>query len=607
VTGKPVPDEAARVEVYRYINPKAAKWPKTDFIIGNPPFIGGKDIRDRLGSGYFDALFCTTDVPESADFVMHWWDMAAWAVRRGTRAFGFITTNSLPQTFSRRVVAKHLEAKNPVHLAFAIPNHPWVDASDGAAVRIAMTIARAGPGDGVLLTVANESQAPEVVTFAEAVVGRINSDLRVGADVASAIALKANDRLCSPGVKLHGDGFIVTPEVAASLSDLAPARIRSGAPGEQQVIFPYRNGRDLASRPRGVMVIDLYGLSEAEVRTQHPAVYQLILSTVKPHRDENNRASYRDNWWLYGEARSELRKALARVSRYIATIETAKHRLFQFLPVETVPDNMLVCAALDDAFFLGVMSSRFHMLWAVTAGGRMGMGDDPRYNKTRCFDPFPFPADVPEPLKGRIRVEAEALDALRKRVLAAHDDLTLTGLYNVFELLRAGTPLSDKDRAIHDRGLVTIIRQHHDAIDALVAEAYGWGADHAAGTLTDAEILNRLVALNAARAAEEARGIIRWLRPEYQAPNEAPRTTGNLDLGESAPLPASATIIPWPKTLPEQVSAVAGLLQGATTPLHPRDVARAFKAKQASSMTPVLDTLTAIGMARKLADGRYAA
>ena len=127
-----------------------------------------------------------------------------------------------------------------------------------------------------------------------------------------------------------------------------------------------------------------------------------------------------------------------------------------------------------------------------------------------------------------------------------------------------------------------------------------------AGTLTDAEILTRLVALNQARAAEEARGVIRWLRPDYKAPNAAPATNASLDLGESAPVPAGATILPWPKTLPEQVGAVDGLLSTAPAPLHPCDVARMFKAKQASSITPVLDTLTAIGMARKLADGRYA-
>ena len=124
---------------------------------------------------------------------------------------------------------------------------------------------------------------------------------------------------------------------------------------------------------------------------------------------------------------------------------------------------------------------------------------------------------------------------------------------------------------------------------------------------SDDEILHNLVALNRTRATEEANGLIRWLRPEYQAPNEAPQTSGNLDLGEIPALPNGATIIPWPKTLPEQVSAVAKLLQGAATPLHPRDVARAFKAKQAGTMLPVLDALAAIGQARKLADGRYAA
>jgi hypothetical protein len=293
------------------------------------------------------------------------------------------------------------------------------------------------------------------------------------------------------------------------------------------------------------------------------------------------------------------------VNRLIATCRTAKHRIFVFVPANYIVDAKIIGVALDDAYWLGMLSSQIHLVWALRVGAFLE--DRPNYNHSDCFGKFPFPADVAEPLKDRIRAEAEALDALRKRVLAAHDDLTLTGLYNVLELLRAGTPLSDKDRDVHDRGLVTIIRQHHDALDGLVAEAYGWGADHAAGTLTDAEILTRLVALNAARAAEEARGVVRWLRPDYQAPNEAPKTTGNLDLGDAAPLTATATIIPWPKTLPEQVSAVAGLLQGATAPLHPRDVARAFKAKQASSMTPVLDTLTAIGMARKLADGRYAA
>jgi hypothetical protein len=255
-----------------------------------------------------------------------------------------------------------------------------------------------------------------------------------------------------------------------------------------------------------------------------------------------------------------------------------------------------------------------HVCWALANGGRLGVGDDPRYLKAECFDRFPFPADVPDPLKGRIRDEAAALDGLRKQVLAAHDDLTLTGLYNVLEALRLAEKtqgvLSDKERDIHDRGQVTLIRQHHDAIDSAVAEAYGWPAN-----LSDEDILTRLVTLNKTRAAEEAKGLIRWLRPEFQAP----KTDNWLDTGAGAKpkRPAADEVetfgsakdkeIVWPKTLAEQVSTVAAILAASQAPQHPSEIARAIKGTNAKGITPVLDALTAIGQARKLADGRYAA
>lgn len=77
-----------------------------------------------------------------------------------------------------------------------------------------------------------------------------------------------------------------------------------------------------------------------------------------------------------------------------------------------------------------------------------------------------------------------------------------------------GRALTPQKRDIHGRGLVTLIRQHHDAIDEGVADAYGWGEDHRAGRLDEEVILTRLVALNKEHAAE-ARGLVRYLRPEF--------------------------------------------------------------------------------------------
>jgi hypothetical protein len=213
VTGKMVPDEEARVEVTRLIGVQPARWPKADFVIGNPPFIGGKDIRAVRGEGYAEALWdAYRQLPQSADYVMYWWNRAAQEVSSGrTRRFGLITTNSLPQAFNRRVVQAHLEHVAGISIAFAIPNHPWVDASDSAAVRIAMTVGAKGRGrPGRLLQVQCETplQDGEAELEMSERVGVIHADLRIGADLTRAVPLQANEGLCSPGVKLHGGGSL---------------------------------------------------------------------------------------------------------------------------------------------------------------------------------------------------------------------------------------------------------------------------------------------------------------------------------------------------------------------------------------------------------------
>ena len=255
------------------------------------------------------------------------------------------------------------------------------------------------------------------------------------------------------------------------------------------------------------MVIDLEGLSETQVRSRFPAVYQHLLLRVKPERDENARATYRSNWWIFGEPRTELRQATSGLTRYVATIETAKHRPFCFLPATVLPDNMLVCIATDDAFHLGVLSCRLHVAWALFAGGTLE--DRPRYNKTRCFDPFPFPTAT-QAQRAHIAALAEELDALRRTRLDAHSQLTMTGLYNVLEKLRSAQPLTPSERDIHEAGHVSVLLCLHAEIDAAVADAYGWPND-----LARLGIVARVVALNLERQAEEARGFVRWLRPEY--------------------------------------------------------------------------------------------
>jgi hypothetical protein len=600
VTGEEVPDDTAALEVYRYINPKISKWPKADFIIGNPPFIGNKRMRARLGSEYVDAVGRVyANLPQSIDLVMYWWSRSAGYVRAGTRRFGLITTNSITQTFNRQIVAREMGNIAPVGLRFAIPDHPWRDVETDAAVRVAMTVASRGLLPGILQLVhPNALDAAEVVESQLVTIpGVVHADLTTGSNVSAAVRLAGNRRLSFQGVTPVGEGFRLTPREYQELL--------TSEPQDAEIVRPYIIGRDLVQRREPRFIIDAFGLSEDDLRSNHPRVYNRLEERVRPDRMQNNRASYRDKWWVYAEPRADMRLASEGLSRFIATCRTAKHRLFSFEAAETLPDAKVIFIGLETAFALGVLSSKPHQNWALATGARLGVGNDTNYNHSDCFGTFPFPDTSDETLKNRIREAAEKLDVLRKEVLARHEDLTLTKLYNVLEALRtaekAGAVLSEKDRDVATRGCVSLIRQYHDTIDAAVTEAYGWPAD-----LSDEEILERLVALNKQRAAEEAKGEIKWLRPDFQKPGyAAPKEQKTLALPETAK--SSADILEWPAALPEQFTAVAAVVDQAARPIAANDVARAFKGKRASGVAPVLDTLAGMGRVRKLEDGRYAA
>ena len=603
VTGKEVPDPSCREQVYNYANPQPTKWPEADFIVGNPPFIGkGSILRDALGDGYVEALWkAYPKMPKSADFVMFWWEKAALMTRAydpkkgiGTRRFGLITTNSLRQTFNRRVLEPHLnDQKKPLSLLFAIPDHPWVDTLHSAAVRIAITVAAAGNRTGRLLTVATESKVNsamdgQVVTFNHQI-GKIFSDLKIGTDVVGARPLLANSGLSSNGMMLAGQGFVVSKEQLTKLG----YGVRKDL---DKFVGPYVKGQEFNQVRGDNWVLDFFGLTEDEVKNCFPEAYQYLFDNVWPERSVKKERAFKEKWWLFGRVRSEIRPALHGLPRFIATTETSKHRVFQYLDAGTRPDHMLIAIALADGNHLAVLSSRVHMVWSFAAGGRLGAV--PRYNKSRCFDPFPFP-DQTEAQKAHLCELGEKLDTHRKRQQETYPKLTLNQMYNVLEKLRAGKTIKGKDREIYDQGLVGILKDLHDQIDIAVAEAYGWPA-----SLSDEETLIRLVALNKKRAEEEAAGQVRWLRPEYQNPEDkqaAIRKTIEMDLG----VEAKGEKLPWPKALPDQIAAVREALSelGEATP---EQIARCFTRARVTSVQPLLESLEALGQAEKVEEERYA-
>ena len=257
----------------------------------------------------------------------------------------------------------------------------------------------------------------------------------------------------------------------------------------------------------------------------------------------------------------------------------------------------------------------FTSLGRLAAGSWLGVGNDPVYVKTRCFETFPFPAAT-EAQQARIRELGDALDAHRKRRQAEHPKLTLTNIYNVLAKLRAEEPLNSKEQVIHEQGLVSVFQQIHDDLDVAVFDAYGWNDlahyreeakegslyDFETGSIAqldctpegfaaalaewerglDEEILSRLVALNAARATESGRAESDTFAPRFKMSPEAPlrrvfrrRTKW---LAQVFPLRLTLSVL-GRKRLPNKPKRSAQLLPHSRCRRIPHSLPRSSKAR----------------------------
>ena len=445
-------------------------------------------------------------------------------------------------------------------------------------------------GAGRLATVASETPTNDGVPDVELTetVGEIHADLTVGADVTQAEALEANEGLASFGMMLAGRGFLISPKEARAFG-------LGSVEGADRVLRPTLNGRDLAKPARERYVIDLYGYEADEARERFPEVYEHVVREVKPQRDGNRDKQRRERWWLHGRTNENLRTALAGLHRFIATPETAKHRVFSFLDVEILPEHKLVAVALEDAYHLGMLSSRVHGTWAVAAGGKLGVGNDPVYNKGKCFETFPFPAPT-EAQEAEIRRLGDAIDVHRKARQAAHPGLGLTDLYNAVEALRAGRDLDKAEERAADAGLAHTLLDLHRQLDRAVLEAYGWSDLDAEAKTFEGALLDRLVALNAERHEEERQGVVRYLRPAFQDPDQTSQAGLALPTA-AAQTPEAVEPRPWPSGMAAQTVAVRQAV-AALGSADAAGVAARFRGAGPKTVAPVLETLAELGLVR---------
>ncbi len=472
-----------------------AAWPEVDAIIGNPPFLGDKKMRAELGDDYTEALRKVYEgrVPGGADLVTYWFEKSRAQIAAGKcQRAGLVATNSIRQKRNRPVLERILESGKIFN---AWSDEEWVN--EGAAVRVSLVCFGTHDHDQPTLLDGHPVLA-------------LNADLTTGGnggnDLTSALPLKENAGWSYFGLCLAGAFKVTTETALAWLKQPNP----HGKPNSD-VLKPIYNGSDVTRRCTGNWVIDFGFLNEQEAAL-YEAPFAHVVEHVKPTRISNNRKARAEKWWRHGEARPSLRAKLTGLQRYIATPETAKHRFFVSFPISVAPEHSLIIIPSDSDALFGILSSRQHIAWALAKGGRMGLGNDPRYNSTLTFETFPFPESLTPNLTPtsfanaaapEIAAAAQKLNELRSNWLNPPEwvDWVRTpeeerAGYPARPIAKPGFEAELKKRTLTNlyNARPAWLDNAHKTLDAAVAKAYGWN-DYTP-EMPDEEILRRLLALN---------------------------------------------------------------------------------------------------------------
>lgn len=353
-----------------------ATWPAADVVVGNPPFLGDRKMIRELGEAYTNRLRACYEgrVPGGADLVCYWFHKARREISAGhLQRAGLVSTNSIRGGANRRVLD---DITDQLEIFCAWSDESWIN--DGAAVRVS------------LIGFAARSHGFEIRLDGNPVV-RINADLTAttsatdNIDLTQAARLAVNTGASFIGTQKNGP-FDIPGSTAREWLKLPNP---NGQPNST-VVRPWANGMDVTRRPSDTWVIDFGKMSEAEAALfEQP--FEYVRTHVRPTRLEVRRDWHRTHWWCFGDPRPALKKSVSGLGRFIATSMVAKHRLFVWMHEKQIPENLCVAIARSDDATFGILHSRFHELWSLRLCTYLGVGNDPRYTPTSCFETFPFP------------------------------------------------------------------------------------------------------------------------------------------------------------------------------------------------------------------------
>ena len=405
------------------------EWPKADFIIGNPPFLGGKYLRTERGDEYATKIYkAFPEVKGQPDYCVFWFRKAH---NMPAKRIGLVGTNSIAQGVSREAGLKYIVDKKGI-IVDAVSTQVW---SGIANVHVS-----------IVNWIKNKKAIPSAIYLDGKKVKAINSSLKAQADYTGAKQLSENAAKSFEGCQLAGKGFVISPEMAKTW-------IKQDAKNKK-VLKPMIDGKTLVSPCMELdWVIDFNDMS-LEQASMYSLPFEHVKKYVKPERMNNKEKRRRENWWLFGRSRPNMRKALKGLKCYFCLPKIAKYTFFRAIDISILPCEANMVIASDDFFILGILNSKVHLDWVSAQSSTLE--DRTRYTNTTCFMTFPFPENVKEIHKQKVRDIMKELEDFRTKE-TINRKCTMTAFHNSFFNEPSG-----------------ILFKLHKKLNKAVCDCYGW-------------------------------------------------------------------------------------------------------------------------------------
>ena len=431
-------------------------------IVGNPPYLGVRKMRQELGDAYVEDIFERFPNNRAADYVTYWFTQALATLRQDERA-GFVCTNSIAQNESREASIDLVLAKGGT-LTDAWKSYPW---PGEAAVHIGIVNWVMGSYEGIRTLDGQE-------------VAMISPSLTGSEDVSGARTIQRNKGICFMGVTPGNTEFVLTAEQRKE--------ILAADPKSSEVIRPFLVGKDVnreVDQAPTRWIIDFGGMTKTDAEQfrgamRHVRKHVYGAKTTKSSRKTEGEAG---RWWQFVRPRPEMRAAVSSLPRVLVIPCVSPHLIISRQDAATTFDHALMVVALHSRYHFGVLQSRYHEWWAWARCSTLK--GDLRYTNTTAFETFPFPlfpdghyAPSKRPMTDATdRVERASQDFENQRTALCK--ARQIGLTKVHNLLKAGEE--------------PVLQGAWEKLNDAVTECYGFPKDT---WRDDRELQRRLLALN---------------------------------------------------------------------------------------------------------------